>query len=346
MLDFANATLLQTAGASALAAFNIDGQQFLAVSNYLDRSKINLTSLDSDRPFAADSFTQNLDHARRTASQLYRLDENVDGLLSATLVQQFDTTSAVHVSYSLVGGLHTLAFAQEHEEVSQIYVLPADVRRDQLFHDGGVHFELQQLVPTRGARTIRAFTTSPDKGGESYFAVSQSKQALECAIEDGLLSKPNCGPEKSGIVGTVDGGSVRLDIARDLNGSSAQSMLLRWNGSRAQGPNIMETLPEDLAGGQVFRSYEATELLPLQASGGSNHLVLLNFQDDEVCADFSRPWQRLVAGHDGSQMIDCSMFNLDYDYDKLRDENGDGISEREFPADAVVRPGCAYQYML
>ena len=80
MLDFANATLLQTAGASALAAFNIDGQQFLAVSNYLDRSKINLTSLDSDRPFAADSFTQNLDHARRTASQLYRLDANVDGL--------------------------------------------------------------------------------------------------------------------------------------------------------------------------------------------------------------------------------------------------------------------------
>jgi len=60
-------------------------------------------------------------------------------------------------------------------------------------------------------------------------------------------------------------GLVRLGMAFDLNLMQAQTMMLRWNGSRLNANNLIETLPSNLAGGQSVRSHAATELLPFQS---------------------------------------------------------------------------------
>ena len=70
-------------------------------------------------------------------------------------------------------------------------------------------------------------------------------------------------------------GRVRLGMAFDLNLMRAQTMMLRWNGSRLNANNLIETLPSNLAGGQSFRSHAATQLLLFQSRDGKEHVLIL-----------------------------------------------------------------------
>jgi hypothetical protein len=105
----------------------------------MNHSKIDFEG-ESSFPFSSPRWNQNIDHARRTNSQLFRLSTNSMGLLAAELVQEFETTSAIYVSYTLVQGQHILAFAQEVANVSLLYALPFSTPRDRLFHAKGDKF--------------------------------------------------------------------------------------------------------------------------------------------------------------------------------------------------------------
>jgi hypothetical protein len=249
--DFANVTNLDTAGASSLVAFRIHGLQFLAVANYMNHSKIDFEG-ESSFPFSSPRWNQNIDHARRTNSQLFRLSTNSTGLLAAELVQEFETTSAIHVSYTLVQGQHILAFAQEVANVSLLYALPFSTPRDRLFHAKGDKFELIQNLTTHGARAMHALTASTANGGDTFFFVAQSQNAPDTL---------------------------------DLNGQQAQSMMMRWNGTQLQGTNTKHTLLADVAGSQAFVSHAATDFVPFRARDGTDHVVLLNFEESTICRD-------------------------------------------------------------
>ena len=281
-VDFSNATDLPTAGASAVVAFRIDEIQFVAIANYMNASVLDFEGGSPLGPFSSPTWSQSWDSARRARSQLFRLVAHSDGSLEASLVQEFETETANHVSYSKVGGLHMLCFAQEQANVSQLYALPLDAEASTLFTDEGAKFELIQRIPTRGARAIHPFKASPSYGGEDLFLVAQTEEAQQCALEDELSNEPLCGAQSSGI---ARDGSVFLGRAEDLTLEQGHSMMLRWNGSRAQGTNIMETLPSDVAGGQAFLSHKATDFVPFRSRDGTDHAMLLNFEESEICRD-------------------------------------------------------------
>jgi len=282
VIDFTNVTDLDTTGASHLVAFRIHDIQFLAVANYFNRSKLVLEG-QSEFPFSSPTWQQNIDHARQTKSQLFRLSASSEGLVEAELVQEFETISASHVSHSIVDGYHMLAFAQEVAETSAVFAFHTSTPVDRLFSGSAPEkFELIQRPPTRGARSMHSFTANAQNGGESFFVVAQTGDAQQCALEGDFSLTPLCGVNGSGTAGS---GRVRLGMAFDLNLTQAQSMMLRWNGSRLNANNLIETLPSDLAGGQSFRSHAATELLPFQSRDGKEHVLILNLEDSEICRD-------------------------------------------------------------
>ena len=278
ILDFANETILDTAGASGLVAFRIRDVQYLAVANYLNRSQMKLDG-PSSRPFSSPMWEQNYDYARKAKSQLFRLAAKSNGRLETELVQEFETVSAHHVSYSVIDGYHVLAFAQEVSETSALFALLANPSAETLFIAGKARFKLIQRPPTRGARTIKAFTAVADMGGASFFLVAQTQNALECADQDVFSTTPLCGANGSASA------QLPLGNALDLNVEPAQSLMLRWNGTQVQGTNVLETLPRDLAGSQAFRSHEAIDFVPVRSREGSDHVVLINFEDAETCQD-------------------------------------------------------------
>jgi len=281
-VDLANATDLETAGAASIAAFRIGEVQFLAVANYLNASELDFTGGSPLGPFSSPSFGQRLDRAYRARSQLFRVDADSHGRLHTSLVQEFETVSANHVSHSITGGHHVLAFSEEMANVSQLYALPEDSSPHDLSVEGGSKFRLIQRIPTHGARAMYAYETSPSYGAETVFLLAQTGDAQQCALQDQLSPDPLCGKEGSGI---AEQGKVSLQQALDLALAPGQSMMLRWNGTRAQGTNIMETLPSDLAGGQAFVSHKATDFVPFRSRDGSDHAMLLNFEESDICQD-------------------------------------------------------------
>ena len=148
---------------------------------------------------------------------------NANGLLQPTLVQELETISASHVSYTLVTDYHILAFAQEVAETSALYVLSVHLPPERLFADAGASFQLIQQVPTRGARTMRPFAFRSGSGSDVFFAVAQSQDAQECALENTTSLHPVC-----------------HSAAVDMNLSQAQSVMMRWNGTLLQGNNVMD----------------------------------------------------------------------------------------------------------
>lgn len=298
VIDFANETTLDTSGASGLVAFRIHDVQYLVVANYLNKSQMMLDGLSS-RPFSSPAWEQNYEYARKAKSQLFRLAATAEGRLETELVQEFETVSAHDVSYSIVDGYHMLAFAQEVSETSALFALPASDSSEALFIAGEARFELIQRPPTQGARTMKAFTAAASIGGESFFLISQTQNAQECAIEDVFSTTPSCGMNASALA------QLPLGNVLDLNLEAAQSMMLRWNGTQIQGTNVMETLPKDLGGLQAFRSHDATDFVPFRSREGSDHVVLLNSEGPGFCEDNPVLNCSLKYGADASGRTRC-----------------------------------------
>ena len=258
-------TSLPTKGATGLVSFRIDSQTYLAVSNHFDADGIDFPTSENYAP-PETVMARSLSDRHEVASQLFSLSVSRTGRLEATLVQTFDTVAARDVEYFESNATAYLMFAQQDKSYSMLYRWSTNTSR----------FELQQTVPTQGARQLNAFF--PRNSTDIYVFLAQVGDALTCSLRERLSTEPTCDAQEGG--GEEGLGPV---LTEEL--AAGQSAMLRWNGTMLLGVTTPETLPKDLSGGQVFESQGASGFAYFEQADGAGKAMLLSGQSSWFCED-------------------------------------------------------------